>query len=96
MLTGLLRLIFNIVYYALRVLSWGVLIYCIMTWVMPQSKYTQLIGKYVNIVLNPFRALLGKLLPSVANGSIDFSPIALWLAIWIASWLVNLLKSILL
>lgn len=96
MITGLLKLVFNILYWALRVLSWGVLIYCVMTWVIPQNKYTQLLGKYVDIVLNPFRAFLQKRLPSLANGSVDFAPVLLWLAILLLSWIINILKAILL
>lgn len=96
MLTGLLSFIFNAILFLLTVLSWAILIYVIMALVIPQNKYTLLIGKFVEPVLTPIRKLLIKLFPKLATLSVDFSPLVLYLLIQIASWLIRLLYSALL
>ena len=96
MLIGLLNLIFNILFWALRVAGWLMLIYCLLTWVIPNNKYTQLLGKYMEPMLNPIRKLLNRLIPALGRLPLDFSPIAFWLLLRVASWLLSLLRSILL
>jgi uncharacterized protein YggT (Ycf19 family) len=96
MLTGLLTFIFNAILFLLTVLSWAILVYVIMALVIPQNKYTLLVGKYVEPVLSPIRKLLFKVFPKLAQIGVDFSPLVLYLLIQLASWLVRLLYSALL
>ena len=96
MLSGLLRFIFDILIFLVNIASWALLVYVIMTLVVPQNKYTLLIGKYVEPLLAPVRTLIGRFLPSLAKLHVDVSPIGLWLLLNIAEWLLRLLKGILL
>lgn len=96
MLVSLLNLIFNLAYWVLNIAGWLLLIYVVMALIIPQNKYTLLIGKYVEPVLSPVRALLYRLIPKLRNVRVDFSPIALWLLLSVAEWLLRLLQNILL
>lgn len=96
MLYSLLSFLFNLILFLLTVLSWAVLIYVVMALFAPQSKYTLLIGKYVEPILTPIRTFINRLFPSLAQRGIDFSPLGLYVLIIVASWLVKLLYRILL
>ena len=96
MLVGLLNIVFSVLIFLVRVASWLVLIYVILSLVLPQNKYTLLIGKYVEPVLAPIRAWLAKTFPKLEGLRVDFSPVALWLILEVAVWLLGLLKNILL
>jgi uncharacterized protein YggT (Ycf19 family) len=96
MLVGILNFIFNLILFLLSVISWVLLIYVFMALLIPQNKYTVMVGKYVEPVLSPIRKLLFRWFPKLAQVGIDFSPLALYLLIQIASWLIRLLRSILL
>ena len=96
MLIGILNFIFNLILFVLALISWVLLIYVIMALIVPQNKYTVMVGKYVEPVLSPIRKLLFQWFPKLSQLGVDFSPLALYLVIQIASWLVRLLRSILL
>ena len=96
MLVGLLNIVFSVLIFLVRVASWLMLIYVVLSWILPQNKYTLLIGKYVEPLLAPVRTLIGRFLPSLAKLHVDVSPIGLWLLLNIAEWLLRLLKGILL
>ncbi len=95
MLVSILNFIFNVIIFLLGVASWAVLIYVIMALIVPQNKYTQLIGKYVEPILAPLRKFLFRVFPKLREIGVDFSPLLFYLLIQIASWLVRLLRSIL-
>ena len=96
MLVGLLKFVFDVVIFLLGVCMGLLIAYVLMTLLIPQHKYTLLLGKYVEPFLAPVRALIGKLFPKLAEGRIDFSPVGLWLLLLLAQWLLRLLKGILL
>lgn len=96
MLVGLLNLIFNVLIFLTQVAYWVMLVYVIMSLVIPQNKYTQLVGKYVEPVLSPIRAWLAKTFPKLSQTRLDFSPLVFWLLLVVVSWLLSLLKAILL
>jgi len=96
MLVGLLKFVFDVVIFLLGVCMGITVAYVLMTLLIPQNKYTLLVGKYVEPFLAPVRALIAKLFPSLANGRIDFSPVGLWLVLLVAQWLLRLLKGLLL
>lgn len=95
MLVGLLSIIFNLLFWVLTILSWALLIYVIMTLIVPQNKYTLLVGRYIEPVLAPIRSFLRRALPGVFKLGIDVSPIGLWLLINIAEWALRLVKQVL-
>lgn len=96
MLVGLLKIIFDVLIFLVSVASWVLLAYVLMSLLIPENKYTLLIGKYVEPLLAPLRTLLAKLIPKLGAMRVDFSPVALWLLLTIAEWLLRVLKNILL
>ncbi|MDD3213650.1 MAG: YggT family protein [Eubacteriales bacterium] len=96
MLVGLLNIIFNILIFLINIASWIMLIYVIMTLIIPQNKYTLLVGKYAEPVLAPIRVWLAKTFPKLSASRIDISPLVFWLLLEVAGWLVQLLRNILL
>ena len=96
MLIGILNFIFNVILFLITIISWIVLIYVIMALIVPQNKYTLMIGRYVNPVLSPLRKFLFRIFPKLSEIGVDFSPLLFYLLIQIVSWLVRLLRSILL
>ncbi|MBP3646414.1 MAG: YggT family protein [Clostridia bacterium] len=79
---------------ALRVVSLGMLIYCVMSFVMPQSEIYYKLSAYIQPILNPVRAQLYRWFPSLRSMPLDFSPLAVWLAIDIAEMLIRALGRI--
>lgn len=96
MLVGLLNLIFNLVSWALNIAGWVLLIYVVLSLVIPQSKVTQTIGRYAEPLLSPLRRWLNRTFSKLCGGALDFSPVALWLLLEVAGWLVGVLRNILL
>ncbi|MEA5013619.1 MAG: YggT family protein [Candidatus Limiplasma sp.] len=96
MLVGLLNLVFTILGWALVLVQWALVIYVILSWVLPQNKYTQLLGKYAQIVLAPVRKQMERFFPKLNSMGMDLSPVVLWLLIFVARWLLGLLQRILL
>ena len=96
MLVGLLKIIFDVLIFLVSISTWVLLAYVLMSLIIPDNKYTLLVGKYVEPVLAPVRALLAKLFPKLGASRVDFSPVALWLLLTVVEWLLRLLKTILL
>lgn len=96
MLVGLLNIIFNILVFLINIASWIMLVYVVMALIIPQNKYTMLVGKYVEPVLAPIRGWLTKTFPRLNASRIDISPLVFWLLLEVAGWLVQLLRNILL
>lgn len=96
MLVGLLNIIFNILIFLINIASWIMLVYVVMTLIIPQNKYTLLVGKYVEPVLAPIRVWLSKTFPKLSVSRIDLSPLVFWLLLEVVGWLVQLLRNILL
>jgi uncharacterized protein YggT (Ycf19 family) len=96
MLTGLLNIIFNVLIFLVDIAGWALIIYVIMTMLIPQNKYTLLAGKYIEPVLAPIRAWLNKTFPKLGGMRVDLSPLVLWLLLEIVTWLLGLLRNLLL
>ena len=94
MLVSIVTILFKIILFLLSLLSWVILIYVIMALVIPQNKYTLLIGRYVEPLLAPIRSFLFRIFPKLRQMGIDFSPLGLYLLIQIAAWFVRLLYQI--
>ena len=91
MMVGLLL---NLASLALRLLSLGMLIYCVMSFVMPQSDLYRTMSRYVEPYLQPVRMQLYRWFPSLQRLPLDFSPLAVWLLIDVAQALINVLRRI--
>ena len=92
MISGLLGIIVGV----LRLISSLLLIYCIMSFVMPRSELMYKAASYVEPVLRPFRELLDRFFPRLRMMPLDFSPLVVWLVIDIAIWIINLLRRLVL
>ena len=90
MISGLIGLIILI----LQIISFALLVYCVMTFVMPGSVYTQKARGFAEPILSPFRELLYRIFPKLNGMALDFSPLAVWLVIEIIIWVLNLLRRI--
>ncbi|MEF9878163.1 MAG: YggT family protein [Clostridia bacterium] len=88
MLSGLI----GIIVWVLQILNFVVLVYCVLTFVIPQNDLVRKLGGYVEPILNPFRNLLYRFFPKLRNLPMDFSPLVLWLAIQIGVWILNILR----
>lgn len=82
----------GIVAWLLRLANTALLIYCIMSFVMPGSDLMRKASAYVEPVLRPFRQLLYRYFPRLCTLPVDFSPLAVWLAIDVVTLLLNLLR----
>ena len=71
----------NLIGLALRVVDTAVLVYCVLSFVMPDSEIYEKLGRLVNPVLDPIRRLIAKVCPALSRLSVDFSPVVLWLII---------------
>lgn len=90
----MIGLLLNLVSLALRLASFALLIYCVMSFVMPQNDLYRKASTYVEPVLGPVRLQLWKWFPALRRMPVDFSPLALWLIIDILMALVNLLRRV--
>lgn len=79
----------------MQIAGFLLLVYCVMTIVMPQSAILQKARTYVEPILSPFRELLYKWFPKLQGMAVDFSPLLVWLVIEIAIWVLNLLRRVL-
>ena len=95
MLVSTLNFIFSVIQFLISIASWLVLIYVVMALFIPQNKYTQMIGKYVEPFLAPMRKFLYRVFPKMRELGMDFSPLLFYLVIQILSWLLRLLQNIL-
>ena len=95
MLIGLLRVLFNILFWVLNVSGTVLLIYAILTFILPQHRITQTIGRFMEPLLAPIRRFIQRTLPGLGNTGLDFSPVGLWLLLKAASWVLRLLQGIL-
>ena len=82
----------GIIAWLLRLASTMLLIYCIMSFVMPGSDLMRKVSAYVEPVLRPFRQLLYRYFPRLRTLPVDFSPLAVWLVIDILLQLLNMLR----
>lgn len=85
-------LLLNLAALVLRVANFALLIYCVMSFVMPGNDLYRKAAQYVEPLLRPIRLKLWQWFPALRNLPVDLSPLGLWLAIDILQWLVNMLR----
>ncbi len=90
---GIIRFLLSLVSLVVSIAGWALLIYVALKLIIPQNKYTQQIGKYVEPLLSPVREWLRKTFPKLFSTGFDFSPVALWLLLEIAGWLINVIRG---
>jgi len=88
-------LILRIAALALRIVSFALLVYCIMSFVMPDHQLYRKLAYYMERILHPIRDRLYRWFPALRRTPVDFSPLVLWLLIDIALSLVYRLGRIL-
>ena len=82
----------GIIAWLLRLASTVLLIYCIMSFVMPGSDLMRKAASSVEPVLHPFRQLLYRYFPRLQTLPVDLSPLAVWLVIDVVTLLLNMLR----
>jgi len=90
----MIALLLGLVSLALRLASLALLIYCVMSFVMPHHQLYRKASMYIQPILQPVRTQLYRWFPKLRNLPLDLSPLALWLAIDILMGIVNLLRRI--
>lgn len=88
----MLGTLLGIVNWVLRLASTVLLIYCVMSFVMPRSELMAKAASFVEPVLRPFRSFLYRVFPKLRMLPVDFSPILVWLVIDVLMWLVSALR----
>ena len=78
----------------LHVASIALLVYCVMSFIMPQNELYRKAASYVEPVLHPIRLQLYRWFPALRSLPLDFSPLALWLLLDVAGWVINWLGRI--
>ena len=90
----MIGLLLSLAALALRLASYALLAYCIMSFVMPQSDLYYKASRYIQPILDPIRRKLWQWIPALRTLPVDLSPLGLWLAIDILMWLINFLRHI--
>ena len=90
----MINLLLGLVSLALRVVSMGMLVYCVMSFLMPQHDSYRKLASYIEPILYPVRRQLYSWFPSLHNLPVDLSPLAVWLLIDIANGILNVLRGI--
>lgn len=81
--------------FVLRILGWALLLYCVMSFVMPQNDLYRKLARYVEPLLDPIRWWLFRLFPALGRMAVDVSPLGLWLVIEVATSLLTALRNLL-
>ena len=87
-------LILNLATTALRIASFALLVYCVMSFVAPPNDLYRQAAYYVERVLYPIRMKLWRWFPALRSLPVDLSPLALWLLIDVALAVLNMLRNI--
>ncbi len=84
----------GLIIWVLGLFSLALVVYCILSFVAPESSIFIKARSFVEPILVPFRSLINKHLPTVANFKIDLSPIAAAIAIEALSLVLKLIRNI--
>ena len=91
----MIDLVFRILYLALWLFDVALLIYVAMSWLRPTAnRWTELLRKIVEPVLNPIRRILVEKLPPRLQ-IFDWSPLVAWLLVELVRYLLGTLRVIL-
>lgn len=75
----------------LNLISTAIFVYCLMTFIIPDSSLTNAVRPYAEMLLEPCRNLLYRFFPSMENMALDFSPLVLYGVIKLLTVLLSLL-----
>lgn len=81
---------FSIISTLLSLLNTAVLLYCILSFVAPNSSIMDAVRPYADMILDPFRQLIYSIFPSAQNTGVDFSPMLLYVVIGLVRRLLGL------
>lgn len=90
----LIGLILSLASAALRLLSFALLVYCVMSFVAPGNDLYRKAAYYMERLLYPVRQKLYGWFPSLRSLPVDLSPLAVWLLIDVAMAVVNMLRRV--
>ena len=90
----LISLILNLASTVLRLASFALLVYCVMSFLMPDNQIFRRAASYVEPALYPIRRKLWRWFPALRGLPVDLSPLAVWLLIDVAMALVNMLRRV--
>ena len=91
----MIDLVFRILYLALWLFDVALLIYVAMSWLRPTAnRWTELLRKIVEPVLNPIRRILVEKLPPRWQ-IFDWYPLVAWLLVELVRYLLSTLRVIL-
>lgn len=90
----MIGLLLNLAATVLRLASFALLVYCVMSFVAPGNDLFRRAAYYVERVLYPIRMKLWRWFPALRNLPVDLSPLALWLLIDVAMALLNMLRRV--
>ena len=90
----MIHLVLNLAVMVLRVASFALLVYCVMSFLAPGNDLFRKVAGYVEPLLQPIRLKLFRWFPSLRGLPVDLSPLAVWLLIDVAMALINLLRRV--
>lgn len=91
----MIDLVFRILYLILWLFDVALLVYVAMSWLRPTAnRWTELLRKIVEPVLNPIRRVLVEKLPPRWQ-LLDWSPLVAWLLVELVRYLLSTLRVIL-
>ena len=90
----LIGLILNLASTVLRIFSFALLVYCVMSFVAPSNDLYRKASYYMERVLYPVRLRLYRWFPSLRSLPVDLSPLAVWLLIDVAMAVINMLRRV--
>ncbi len=91
----MIDLVFRLLYLVLWLFDVALLIYVAMSWLRPTAnRWTELLRKIVEPVLNPIRRILVEKLPPRWQ-ILDWSPLVAWLLVELVRYLLSMLRVIL-
>ena len=86
--------LYNALHILLALLSWAMLIYCLLTWVAPRSSARFWLERFIEPVCAPFRGLALKLRARWGS-PFDFTCLFAMIGIQLADYLLRVIFSIL-
>ena len=88
----MLTMLLSLLYKALRLANLALIIFCVMSYVMPDTQLYRKAAYYMEKVLSPIRWRLLRWFPALRSLRVDLSPLVLWLLLDIAMVLLNRLR----
>ena len=90
----MIRGILNLVSKLVQLVNLALVIYCLMSFLIPTSEFFQKVRAKVDPILQPVREWLWNRFPAVSSLPVDVTPLAVWLLLSLANYVLGLLISI--